>query len=163
MDISETIDRSIGAAFNQWLVAHPYLAWIVAHPLASVGLLLLTIFSLWGLIKAIGRGIEQTWVFLLTTPFKLLQPIFGLMWRSIRRVFGHTKASVDRVEFELVSDAPAERIATIVDRLQSLNQEQEMLLQELATLTDSTSDILRTNTVSDTQYKDMYAKLPKLT
>jgi hypothetical protein len=163
MDISETIDRSVGTAFNQWLVAHPYLAWIVAHPLASLGLLLLIIFSLWGLIKAIGRGIEQTWVFLLTTPFKLLQPIFGLMWRSIRRVFGHTNNTVDRVESQLVSDSPAERIATIVDRLQSLNQEQEMLLQELATLTDSTSLTPSLAIISDTQYKDMYAKLPKLT
>jgi hypothetical protein len=163
MDISETIDRSVGTAFNQWLVAHPYLAWIVAHPLASAGLLFLTIFSLWGLIKAIGRGIEQTWVFLLTTPFKLLQPIFGLLWRSIRRVFGHTNTTVDRVESQLVSDSPTERIATIVDRLQSLNQEQEMLLQELATLTDPTSDLPSNQIVSDTQYKDMYAKLPKLT
>ncbi|PSB55447.1 hypothetical protein [Chamaesiphon polymorphus] len=163
MDISETIDRSVGTAFNQWLVAHPYLAWIVAHPLASAGLLLLTIFSLWGLFKAIGRGIEQTWVFLLTTPFKLLQPIFGLLWRSIRRVFGHTNASVDRVESQLVSDSPAERIATIVDRLQSLTQEQELLLQELATLTASTAVTPNMTIISDTQYKDMYAKLPKST
>lgn len=163
MDISETIDRSVGTAFNQWLIAHPYLAWIVAHPLASVGLLLLTIFSLWGLIKAIGRGIEQTWVFLLTTPFKLLQPIFGLMWRSIRRVFGHTNTTVDRVESQLVSDSPSERISTVIDRLHSLNQEQEMLLQELATLTDSIPSIPNNSILSDTQYKDMYAKLPDLT
>ena len=161
MDISESIDRSVGAVFNQWLVAHPSLAWIVAHPLASVGLLLLAIFSLWGLIKALGRGIEQTWVFLLTTPFKLLQPIFGLVWRSIRQVFGHTKISVDRLESQLVSDYPSERLATIVDRLHSLNQEQEMLLRELATLTDSTSSAPSMNIISDTQYKDMYAKLPK--
>jgi hypothetical protein len=163
MDISETIDRSVGAAFNQWLIAHSYLAWIVAHPLASMGLLLLTIFSLWGLFKAIGRGIEQTWVFLLTTPFKLLQPIFGLMWRSIWRGFGHNNTTVERVESPLASDSPSERIATIVDRLQSLNQEQEMLLQELATLTDPTAGIPSTKNISDTQYKDMYAKLPKLT
>lgn len=163
MDISETIDRSVGTAFNQWLVAHPSLAWIVAHPLASVGLLLLAIFSLWGLFKAIGRGIEQTWVFLLTTPFKLLQPIFGLMWRAIRRGFGHTNTTVARLESQLVSDSTAERIATIVDRLQSLNQEQEMLLQELATLTDSASTVPSLTIISDTQYKDMYAKLPKST
>jgi hypothetical protein len=163
MDISETIDRSVGTAFNQWLGAHPYLAWIFAHPLASGGLLLLTIFSLWGLIKAIGRAIEQAWLFLLTTPFKLLQPILKAAWRSIRRIFGHTNSSVDRVASQLVSNAPSERIATIVDRLQNLNQEQDMLLRELATLTDSTSVTPSIEIISDTQYKDMYAKLPKLT
>jgi uncharacterized membrane protein len=163
MDISASIERSISNYFTHLLVAHPYLAWSVAHPLASGGLLVLAIFSLWGLIKAIGRGIEQTWVFLLTTPFKLLQPIFGLLWRSIRRVFGHTNTTVDRVESPLVSDAPSERIATIVDRLQSLNQEQEMLLRELATLTDSTTVTPNMAIISDTQYKDMYAKLPKST
>jgi hypothetical protein len=163
MDISESIEHAIANYFNQWFGAHPYLFWTISHPLLGLGLLLLIIFSLWGLIKAIGRWIEQSWLFLLTTPFKLFQPIFGLMWRSIQRVFGHNNSRVDRLESQLVSDSPSERIATILDRLQSLNQEQELLLTELATLTDSTAVTPSMAIVSDTQYKDMYVKLPKLT
>jgi hypothetical protein len=161
MDIS--IEHAITTYFTQWLIAHPYLAWMMAHPLLSLGLLLLTIFSLWGLIKAIGRGIEQIWLLLLTTPFKLLQPIFTLMWSSIRRIFGHTNSSDEPSGSKVMSITPTAQIERIVDRLHSLNQEQEILLRELSTLADSTSVRSEIEIISDTQYRDMSAKLPKLT
>lgn len=132
MDIS--IEHAIVNYFTQWLTTHPYLAWIMSHPLPSGGLLLLIILSLWGLIKAIGRGIEQIWLFLLTTPFKLLQPIFRLMWRSINRIFGHNKFSREQLTPTAMPNAAPERIEQIVDQLHLLSQEQEVLLVELSTL-----------------------------
>jgi hypothetical protein len=132
MDIS--IEHAIVSYFTQWLTAHSYLAWIISHPLPSLGLLLLAIFSLWGLLKAVGRGIEQIWLFLLTTPFKLLQPIFRLIWRSINRIFGHNKFKGEHLESKSMPNASPERIEQIVDRLQILSQEQEVLLVELSTL-----------------------------
>ena len=107
-------------------------------PLPSLGLLLLAIFSLWGLLKAVGRGIEQIWLFLLTTPFKLIQPILRLMWRSIQRGFGHNNFSGEQLESKLASQPHSERIERIIDRLQILSQEQENLLSELSTLVDGT-------------------------
>jgi hypothetical protein len=161
MDISESIERAISAYCTQFVFAHPYLAWTIAHPLPSLGLLLLVIFSLRGLFQAIGRGIDRIWLFLLTTPFKLLQPIFKGIWSSIRSRFGHTSPSQ-----ELATPAAAiptdERIAIVVARLQQLSREQDLLLQELATLTGSTSVDLEIEQTSDTQYKNMYAKLLKL-
>lgn len=161
MDISESIDRSVGAVFNQWLMAHPYLAWTIAHPLLSLGLLLLAIFSLRGLFQAIGRGIDRVWLFLLTTPFKLLQPIFQGIWSSIYSRFGHTNSSQ---EFAVPATAKpeTERIAVVVARLQQIGQEQELLLQELATLTNSASVISQVDRASDTQYPNVSAKLLKL-
>ena len=161
MDIAESIDRAIATYFSHWLTAHPYLAWTIAHPLLGLGLLLLTIFSLWGLIKAIGRAIEQIWLFLLTTPFRLIQPIFGLMWRSVRRIFGHTSASDDRLTDPSLPTTPIERIDRIIDRLQSLRQEQDLLLQELVTLAGSTSVVTDVEAQSDTKHQNMYAKLLK--
>ena len=162
MDISESIEHSVSNYLTHWLTAHPYLAWTIAHPLPSVGLALIAIFSLWGLIKAIGRGVEQIWLFLLTTPFRLLQPIFRLMWSSIRRIFGHNNPSGEQVNSELKSTQIPERIDRIVDRLQTLSQEQANLLRELSTLTGSASVISEMEIISDTQYKNLYAKLPKL-
>lgn len=147
MDIS--IEHAITSYFTQWLTAHAYLGWIVSHPLPSVGLLLLAIFSLWGLLKAVGRGIEQIWLFLLTTPFKLIQPILRLMWRSIQRVFGHTSPSGEQLESKLASQPHSERIERIIDRLQSLSQEQENLLGELSKLTHSTTVKSKVKTRSD--------------
>jgi hypothetical protein len=160
MDIS--IEHAITTYFTQWLIAHPYLAWTISHPLPSLGLLFLTIFSLSGLIKAIGRGFEQIWLFLLKTPFKLLQPIFRLMWRSIERIFGHTNFSDEQSGLKVMSIAPPAQIERIIDRLHSLNQEQEILLRELSTLADLTSVRSEPEIISDTQYRDMSAKLPKL-
>ncbi len=162
MDFSESIERAVGNYFTQWFAAHPYIAWLSSHPLASLGLCWLVIFSAWGLIKAIGRGIEQIWLFLLTTPFKLLQPIFRQIWRSIPRIFGHNNTRSDRLDSQLTLTAPAERVTEIVDRLHALTQEQQQLLHELANLTGEASVEATTNHKWDTQYKNMYAKLLKI-
>jgi hypothetical protein len=161
MDISDSIKRAISAYFSQLVFAHPYLAWTIAHPLPSLGLLLLAIFSLRGLFQAIGRGIDRVWLFLLTTPFKLLQPIFKGIWSLIRSRFGHNNPSREIVTPTIANPAN-ERVAAVVARLQQLSQEQDILLQELATLADSTSVVPQIDRASDTQYKDMYAKLLKL-
>jgi hypothetical protein len=126
MDISTSIDRAVSTYINNWLGQHPYLAWSIAHPLPSLGLLLLLILSLFGFFKVIGRGVEQIWLFLLKTPFKLLQPIFSLIWGVSSRVLGRGNL-VD-------PNLSPERIDEIVDRLQALSQEQERLLKELARL-----------------------------
>jgi hypothetical protein len=148
-DVSISIEHAIFSYFTQWLDAHAYLAWIVSHPLPSLGLLLLAIFSLWGLLKAVGRGIEQIWLFLLTTPFKLLQPILRLMWRSIQRGFGHTNFSGEQLESKPISSPHSERIERIIDRLQILSQEQENLLGELSKLMNSTTIKSQVKTRSD--------------
>jgi hypothetical protein len=161
MDISDSIERAISAYFSQLVFAHPYLAWTISHPLPSLGLLFLAIFSLRGLFKAIGWGIDRVWLFLLTTPFKLLQPIFQGIWSLIRSRFGHNNPSRE-IATPTVANPANERIVAVVDRLQQLSQEQDILLQELATLTNSASVATQLDRVSDTQYKNMYAKLLKL-
>jgi hypothetical protein len=159
MDIS--IEHAITNYFAHWLVTHPYLAWTISHPLPSFGLLLVLIFALSGLIKAIGRGFEQIWLFLLTTPFKLLQPILRWMWRSIERIFGHNNSTEEQVESKSMPNAQPEQIERIIDRLQALHQEQQDLVGELSTLLDSTSVKTQQGNRSDTQYKNLYAKLLK--
>jgi hypothetical protein len=159
--MDKSIEHAIATYFSQWLGSHPYLAWIGSHPLPSLGLLFLTIFSLWGLIKAIGRGIEQMWLFLLKTPFKLFQPIFRLTWSLTRRIFGHTNSSDGNSESSSASSSSPAQIQQIVDRLQNLNQEQDLLLGELSTLLNANSVSAEIETISDTQYRNLYAKLPK--
>lgn len=162
MDFSTSIEYAVANYFSQWLVAHPYLAWSLSHPLPSLGLFVLIIFSVWGLIKAISRGIEQIWLLLLTTPFKLIQPIFRPIWSSIWSIGGHNKTSVKQPNLTSSTTPSPAQIERIIDRLQSLNQEQETLLRELSTLIGSTSVPADIDTISDTQYKNLYAKLPKL-
>ncbi len=126
MDISSSIDRALSTYISHWLGEHPYLAWSISHPLPSLGLVLLLILSLLGFCKAIGRGVEQIWLFLLKTPFKLLQPLFRGIWEIFLKTLGRGDS---------IGEKPsAERIDVIVDRLQALSQEQERLLKELSRL-----------------------------
>ena len=155
MDFSESIERAISNYFSQWLAQHFYLAWAIAHPLPSLMLLVVAIFTLSGLFKAIGRGFEQIWLFLLKTPFKLLQPIFRLMWSAIRRIFGYTNPSTSSLSAKPTQIPTAERIDRIIDRLHTLTQEQESLLRELSTIMSSSSVSSDTNAKSDTKYKKM--------
>jgi hypothetical protein len=140
MNISSAIEHAVFDYFSQWWAQHPYLAWSIAHPILSLILILLSIFLLWGLIKAIGRAIDWMLVFLLKTPFKLFQPIFKVIWGSLQRGFGYNKDS--RVQSIAIPDrhVNVDRAACldrIIDRLQTLNQEQDLLLHELSTLRNS--------------------------
>ena len=148
MDISTSIEQAIASYFTNWLGQHFYIAWILAHPMPSLVLLIVGILLLLGLFKAIGRGMERVWIFLLKTPFRLLQPLFRLIWRSTLRIFGHTNFS----ESQLAVQTTPERIESIVDRLQTLAREQELLLGELSTLTQA-SVIPEPRSQSDTKYR----------
>ncbi len=148
MDISASIEQAIASYFSNWLGQHIYLAWILAHPIPSLILLVIGIFLLLGLFKAIGRGMEQVWVFLLKTPFRLLPPLFRFIWRSIQRLFGHNNFS----ESQLAVQTTAEQIESIVDRLQALAREQETLLEELSSLAATSSVQTDRRSRSDTKY-----------
>jgi hypothetical protein len=160
MDISESIEHAVGNYFTEWMTSHSYLAWIVSNPLLSLSLLLLSLFCLWGLLKAIGRGFEQLWLLILTTPLKLLQPTFRQLGRAINSGIGYTNSRKSQLDPKLTAITPATKIERIIDRLNLLNREQQNLLRELAILTDS--EITDLDHRSDPQYQDSSAKLPKL-
>jgi hypothetical protein len=147
MDMSGSIEHAVSRYLSQWMRQHPYVAWSIAHPFLSLGLVLVVIFLLWGLMKAIGRGVEQIWIFLLKTPFKLLQPMFRPIWGSIWRRFGHNDDS------KPVGGELSQRSEQIIDRLHALNQEQQSLLTELATLSNQPPHRSEHQSKSDTQYK----------
>ncbi len=144
--MSGSIEHAVSSYFSQWMGQHPYFAWSIGHPVFSLGLVLIAIFLLWGLIKVIGRGIEQIWLFLLKTPFKLLQPIFRPIWGSIWRILGHTEESGSPQSLKPSGSELSQRSEQIIDRLHALNQEQQSLLTELAALSHPTPHRSRSDT-----------------
>ncbi len=100
--------------------------------------------------------------FLLKTPFRLLQPIFKSIWGSIERRFGYN--SVIKVQPIAASNRnfTVDRIDLIVAKLQTLNQEQDLLLQELSSLKNLALDRSETTLTTDPQTQDFSAILPKL-
>lgn len=118
IDLSQSIDGAIGSYLNNWLQEHWPLNWIVANPLGSLLLLGLMIILFWGLLSAIGRGVEHFWIWLLQTPLKMLLGLGRLLNRNPR----------------LVPVPREKQIDNLVQRLGELQQEQAQLLQELSTL-----------------------------
>lgn len=146
MDFSQPIADAIASYVNQLLAQHPYLVWSIAHPFWSLILILMAILLLGRLIKAIGWGLEQLMVVILKTPLKLLQPLLAQSWRAIGKIFGHNHHS---------TQSGTDRAAWIVDRLQTLSQEQELLLVELSTLLDSTAISAKLNVKSAPKFDRM--------
>lgn len=130
LDFSAQIESAVTSYVDRWLAQHPYLAWSVAHPLWSVVLLLLAMLAISVVVKAIWRGCEHLVLLVLKTPLKLLQPLGGHAWRSIARSFGQNNHNTPLAAKTTAN--PTERVEQIVDRLQTLAQEQELLLLELA-------------------------------
>ncbi|MBD2043176.1 hypothetical protein [Microcoleus sp. FACHB-672] len=134
--LSEGIQSTISSSLNVWIADHPRLIWLVNHPLQTAGILLLIIFLFSGLLKAISSYTEKLWLFLLQAPFKLIQFIFGLGSKSLGKVTASGLVATKSNEIYTSSDRQA-RMTNIVSRLTQIKQEQDLLLQELATLIKS--------------------------
>ncbi|HSM81845.1 MAG TPA: hypothetical protein VLS96_09170, partial [Nodosilinea sp.] len=103
-----------------WLAEHPLAGWLLGHPLwglavAAVGLLLFA-----GLWSAIARLTEGFWLALVGLPFRLGGWIFGTVAGLLVRRWAKPAAV-----------SPDERLREIVGRLESLQAEQEGLLEEM--------------------------------
>jgi hypothetical protein len=118
MDISQTLVNS----FQKWMAGHPVLSWVMNHPLWSIALFFVTLLLFWGLLGAIARSVQQLWILLLQAPLKLLRWIFGSLFKALPA---------------LKSEEPQgreQRLIAALDRLEALQQEQDLLMQEVKTM-----------------------------
>jgi hypothetical protein len=114
--------KSLSAPFQAWLEQHPILSWLASHPLWLLAIILLTLFLLSGLLRAVASLTEQFWLLLLRLPILMVQWVWQgslLLLRPIR-----PKAE---------PSAP-NRLAELLERLETLRQEEEDLMQEIKSL-----------------------------
>jgi hypothetical protein len=72
MDLSKSVQEAIDSSIRDWLQSHWPLGWIVTNLWLSILLLLISIVLFWGLLGAVGRGVQQGWIWLLRSPLKLI-------------------------------------------------------------------------------------------
>jgi hypothetical protein len=72
MDLSKSVQEAIDSSIRNWLQSHWPLGWIVTNLWLSILLLLISIVLFWGLLGAVGRGVQQGWIWLLRSPLKLI-------------------------------------------------------------------------------------------
>lgn len=109
---------------QSWLAEHPVMGWLVGHPLWTLGLVVVGLLLFAGLWSAIARLTEGFWLALVRLPFRLSSWIFGAVSGLLVRQW----AKPTKVE------PGDDRMGEIVARLETLQTEQETLLEEMREL-----------------------------
>jgi urea transporter len=124
--LAEGLQRAFESMLQSWFEEHPIPAWLAAHPWVTVGLILLLILLLRGLLGAIARLVEQIWLAILRSPF-----VLGGWFLKLGSSLFNRPAFASPESNPLTQQ---QRLATILDRLETLRQEQDDLLKEVRTI-----------------------------
>lgn len=137
---------AVAAMIQNWLAAHPILNWGLAHPVWTlIGLTVLFLLS-GGLLRAIAQLTEQLWMGLLQVPMHLGQWMLAQLLQFFGRPFrSSTPTDPDSIDsprgalnLASLQDTPEsldpEQLYAILMRLEQIQQEQTLLLQDIKNL-----------------------------
>jgi hypothetical protein len=122
VDLSKSVQEAIDSSVRDWLQGHWPLGWIVTNLWLSLLLILISIVLFWGLLGALGRGVQQGWIWVLRSPLKLL----GLL-----------KPKTDSFLKKLRLPDREQRIELLIQQLATNQQQQSRLLAELSALVNN--------------------------
>ncbi|MEH1857059.1 MAG: hypothetical protein V7L21_03410 [Nostoc sp.] len=153
---SGAVKDAITSSASDWLIQHPIffrlvqiLNWAANHPIISIVILLFILALVWSIIKAIVRLIETASWSILKVPLKLLQALIKVSFLSltkvgsfaVQRITGANKTDNLPVLLpENFQPNKQQRLAEISSRLETIQKEQNELLQEAA-------DLIATDTI----------------
>jgi hypothetical protein len=157
---AENIQNAIAAMVQDWLNEHSVLAWCVTHPIWAIALLLLFIFSAWGLLGAIAQLVRTLWIELLRAPLRLVRWIGVRLLRLFRKPTDENSQIIDTSDMQFLrsqethsplsklnkpelanrNNGQPSQLSEVVARLEQLQREQTQLLQEVRAILHQTSD-----------------------
>jgi hypothetical protein len=129
--ISQEVQTAIDSSFSKWGDSYPLFVWATSHPTLAIALGILILLLLSGLIAAVSRITEKLWVFIFTSPFKLI----AFIWRLFLTVFSNIFHK-DREKRKNLSQTKTQ-IKLVLNRLEANKQEHNLLMQELEVLLNS--------------------------
>lgn len=146
--LEQTGQTAINASVNDWLAQHPAIwrlidifSWSVNHPIISLVILLLTLAVISSMIKGIMSLISQVSWSILQIPLKLIWSVIQFSFGSLTKLSSLTLKSVSETKTppvptnaQTVYQEKQQRLAEISRRLEIIQQEQQELLQEAASL-----------------------------
>ncbi len=125
------LGRSVTSSVNSWLVNHPFFNWLVNHPLISLFVALIAIILVVRLLitiyRAIASMIDRMWLWILRSPFLLLKFLFGWEVKSQNLPVNTTITNYE------VTNNP-EQLQEIMIRLDTIQQQQQQILKDIAQL-----------------------------
>lgn len=122
--------ESLTAPVQDWLSQHPLLLWLAAHPLWLLGTVLLLLFLLSGLLRAVASLTEKLWLGLLRLPILLMQ----WAWRGSLFLLRRPAAKSGLLGSTELTNPSSDRLTEVLERLETLRQEQDELMQEVKLL-----------------------------
>ena len=128
--IVDRFNHSFSSSVAIWLNNHPLIAWAVNHPFitltASLIVAVLTIRLMVTVYRAIANTIDRMWLGILRSPFIFLKLVFGFKTKKVDGVNSIV------TNYEVTNDS--EKLALIMARLDTIQQQQEQIIKELAVL-----------------------------
>lgn len=150
---SAAVQTAIDSSVSNWFEQHPavfqlvqILGWAANHPIISLVILVFAVAILWNIIKAIARLVERASLSLLQVPFKLLQAFVKVSFRAftqfgnlaVKKLKGGKKTAIilalPPATSQQIHQDKQQRLAEISYRLEEIQKEQNLLLQEAAEL-----------------------------
>jgi hypothetical protein len=129
---------SLMAPLQNWLSQYPPLLWLTTHPLWLLGAILLTLFLLSGLLRAVASLTEQLWLALLRLPITLVQWVWQGSLFLLKRPFASKALTQSKIQSNVAGSSALsspDRLTDVLNRLETLRQEQDELLKEVKVLT----------------------------
>lgn len=136
---------SLIAPVQDWLNQYPWLLWLTTHPWWLLVTVLLILFLLSGLLRAIAGLTEKLWLALLSLPVMLVRWIWQGTIFLLSRPFASKPAMMQSGLINPPNVHLQDRLTEVLDRLESLRQEQDELLKEVKVLlsTRARSEIIK--------------------
>lgn len=137
---AQAVQGAVGDMIQDWLMGHPILGWGVTHPLWALIVVVALFFMSGGLLRAIAQLTEQLWIDLLRLPMGVVR--WGLAqlfpwWnpKSDSKISTQNSAPVSLHEQNHIgSQCADQQLSEIMVRLERIQQEQSLLLQDIKTL-----------------------------
>jgi hypothetical protein len=141
LGLNDSILNSILNAFlspiQEWLSQHPQIGWLLANPVWLLVALIVALFLLSGLLRAVASLTEKLWLGLLKLPIRLVQWTWRGSLLLLRRPFAKPPQTVQPNligQTEQPKESASERLTEVLERLELLRREQDELMQEIKLL-----------------------------
>jgi hypothetical protein len=118
---------------QDWLSQHPRMVWLLANPGWLLVALVVALFLLSGLLRAVASLTEKLWLGLLKLPIRLVQWIWQGSLFLLRRPAASPSSNPTQTNLLLSTHSP-DRLTEVLDRLETLRHEQDELMQEMKSL-----------------------------
>ena len=102
-----------------WAVIYPLIHWVIEHPIASLVLMLIGLYLLWGVLRGLIYLTERLWIRLLRSPLWLVQTL----WNGRQ-----LPSFLSRSNHEVSQHQACDRLRALIEQLEAAHQQQEQLL-----------------------------------